>query len=509
MEKSGTAFTASDTINYTYNDKSEVTGADAVTDANYNFGFDYDTIGNRKTYDTTESGSNVQSVYSTNNLNQYTNITNPSQNPTYDDDGNMLTMTLASGSWTNTYNAENRIIAQEKSDARLEYVYDYMGRRVEKKVYSGSVGNWVLDEHKRYIYNVYTQLVELDALNSNVITKKRIWAGGRIVSDIHGSNAYYAVADGNKNITAYLDNSGVFQAQFEYSPFGKQTAKHGSLTDDFDYRFSSEVFESKTGLVSYNFRFYSPELGKWLTRDLISERGGVNLYSFVSNKPINYYDFLGNEEQIYEVSYLNMDTIQNIPELEEWYYNKTLKELDIAIERDKNEAERKRFAEKCNEASDVGKLKITFTKYALSYANPDNIKVAYQTSSVTTLIATLSAAPVEMPLQVLGGQVTDMYVGVIDAAWQKNVPLNIWIKFKVERCSCFSLFWMFPIYYWKDIEDDWMEIEPKNIAIPGFFPASPSNYYLPKAEDVNFAIDEAQRRLTEMHKTDNEVFFND
>ncbi|NOY76135.1 MAG: hypothetical protein GXP32_10160, partial [Kiritimatiellaeota bacterium] len=90
-------------------------------------------IGNRTTYDTTKSGSNVQSVYTANELNQYTNITNPNQAPTYDDDGNTLSMTLNSGSWTNTFNAENRVISMETADKNLEFTYDYMGRRVEKK----------------------------------------------------------------------------------------------------------------------------------------------------------------------------------------------------------------------------------------------------------------------------------------------------------------------------------------------------------------------------------------
>jgi len=276
-----------------YNDKSEVTSAAAVTDPNYNFGFDYDQIGNRKTYDTTESGSDVQSVYTANNLNQYTAVTNPTNNPTYDEDGNMLSMTLNSGSWTNTFNAENRIIAQEKSDARLEYVYDYMGRRVEKKVYSGSTGSWTLDKHSCVVYDNFEQIEELDALNSNAVAKKRIWSNGKIIADIHGSNSYYALGDTNKNITEYLDSTGAIQAHYEYSPFGKIVKKNGAMQDDFDFRFSSEYFDTETGLVYFNYRYYSPELGRWLSRDPIAEQGGLNLYAMVGNNSVNWWDYLG------------------------------------------------------------------------------------------------------------------------------------------------------------------------------------------------------------------------
>ena len=60
---------------------------------------------------TRPTGSNVQSVYSANNLNQYTSITNPSQSPTYDDDGNMTQCSLGVSpeTWSLTWNAENRL----------------------------------------------------------------------------------------------------------------------------------------------------------------------------------------------------------------------------------------------------------------------------------------------------------------------------------------------------------------------------------------------------------------
>ena len=41
------------------------------------------------------------------------------------------------------------------------------------------------------------------------------------------------------------------------------------------------------------FRYYSPELGRWPSRDPIGERGGVNLCGFVGNRPINQMDAQG------------------------------------------------------------------------------------------------------------------------------------------------------------------------------------------------------------------------
>ena len=46
---SGTAFAQSDTIDYAYNAKSELTNAVAVADANYTYAYDFEEIGNRRT----------------------------------------------------------------------------------------------------------------------------------------------------------------------------------------------------------------------------------------------------------------------------------------------------------------------------------------------------------------------------------------------------------------------------------------------------------------------------
>ena len=43
----------------------------------------------------------------------------------------------------------------------------------------------------------------------------------------------------------------------------------------------------------YGFRYYSPQTGRWLSRDPIGEEGGINLYGFVGNDGVNRWDYLG------------------------------------------------------------------------------------------------------------------------------------------------------------------------------------------------------------------------
>jgi len=59
------------------------------------------------------------------------------------------------------------------------------------------------------------------------------------------------------------------------------------------FLFSSEYLDYETNLVYYNYRYYSPELGRWTKRDSIREEGGFNLYGMVGNDPVGRWDYLG------------------------------------------------------------------------------------------------------------------------------------------------------------------------------------------------------------------------
>jgi hypothetical protein len=42
--------------------------------------------------------------------------------------------------------------------------------------------------------------------------------------------------------------------------------------------------------------FYNPSTGRWLSRDPTQEQGGLNLYSFIANRPLNDVDYIGLEQ---------------------------------------------------------------------------------------------------------------------------------------------------------------------------------------------------------------------
>ena len=296
MVKSGTAFSQTDTITYGYNDRSEVTSSVATNDSTYNFGFSFDNIGNRIT--STESG--ILRNYTSNLLNQYTQVDNPSSSPTYDDDGNMLT----NGTWIYTWDAENRLISAVSGTQALQFKYDYMSRRIEKTVFNeGSI-----TKSERFIYDSYKQIEKLDAANGNILLQKFVWSGEQLLSMSDTNSTYYYFADANKNIGQLLNSNGNIVANYEYSPFGKLMGNSDSVNNPF--RFSSEYYDDESGLVYYNYRYYLPSLGRWLSRDPVGEKEDNNLYSICSNELINNVDNLGLKKKN-----INVTSIEKFPEI--------------------------------------------------------------------------------------------------------------------------------------------------------------------------------------------------
>jgi RHS repeat-associated protein len=57
---------------------------------------------------------------------------------------------------------------------------------------------------------------------------------------------------------------------------------------------------AKSGLVLTWHRAYDPETGRWLSRDPIGEEGGINLYGYVGNDPVNWIDRIGNDRDVWD-----------------------------------------------------------------------------------------------------------------------------------------------------------------------------------------------------------------
>jgi len=82
-------------------------------------------------------------------------------------------------------------------------------------------------------------------------------------------------------------------ATYKYDPFGRLVSSSGSLASANGYRFSSKEWIQTAGIYYYGYRFYDPLTQRWLNRDPIAERGGINIYTYISNNSINVVDMFG------------------------------------------------------------------------------------------------------------------------------------------------------------------------------------------------------------------------
>ena len=228
---------------------------------------------------------------------------------TYDFDGNLIN----DGRWTYSWNAENRLIGMEASAGvpveakrKLEFNYDFVGRRILKKVsvWNAGTSQYDLQSETRFIYDGWTPIAEIASNNS--LIRSYVWGldlsedledagavGGLLLVD-EGGNRYQAGYDGNGNVTTLVNAAtGAIASSYEYDPFGNTLKASGDYANTNPFRFSTKYTDQESGLVYYGYRFYNPQTGKWLSKDPLQEAGGTNLYAFSTNDGVNAFDYLG------------------------------------------------------------------------------------------------------------------------------------------------------------------------------------------------------------------------
>lgn len=105
--------------------------------------------------------------------------------------------------------------------------------------------------------------------------------------------------DGLGNLHGMVhEGSGAIVAAFEYDAFGTTLRESGAYADDVPFRFATKYADIETGLIYHDTRYYSPSLGRFITRDSIGEQGGLNLYAYVSNRVPNAWDYLGMDARV-------------------------------------------------------------------------------------------------------------------------------------------------------------------------------------------------------------------
>jgi RHS repeat-associated protein len=226
---------------------------------------------------------------------------------TYDLDGNLLT----DGHWNYCWDGENRLIAMTNNasipaagQSILLFAYDYMGRRIEKQVYTNNGSSYVGNYTNCFIYDGWN-LAAVVNQNANLLAAF-MWGtdlsgslqgaggvGGLLAENLVGNGVQYIANDGNGNVVALVATNGTISANYEHGPFGEILRATGPMAKLNPFRFSSKYYDDESDLMCYGYRYYNPSTGRWPSRDPIEEKGGLNLYGFNCNQPISKYDLCG------------------------------------------------------------------------------------------------------------------------------------------------------------------------------------------------------------------------
>ncbi|MEI6074610.1 MAG: RHS repeat-associated core domain-containing protein [Verrucomicrobiota bacterium] len=186
---------------------------------------------------------------------------------------------------------------------QTEYAYDGFGRRRVKREYNWTGTAWSQTNEVHYVYDGMSVIQERDGSNNPKVTYTRgldlsgtmQGAGGigGLLARTDGSGSAYYHCDGNGNITMLTDASGNVLAKYLYDSFGNTLGMWGPLAATNTYRFSSKEIDARYGIYYYGYRYYEPNQQRWLNRDPIKEKGGINLYRMVGDNLVNQIDPLG------------------------------------------------------------------------------------------------------------------------------------------------------------------------------------------------------------------------
>ena len=217
----------------------------------------------------------------------------PRGNLTADSEGRIL-----------TWDPENRLTsiapsAPTNGALAVAFIYDTQTRRVGKNVFAWNTDHWDPVNAHVFTYDGWNLVSETIHNSSFVITNSFVYGqdlsgtlqgaggiGGLLCANFGGPGTpctgYYHY-NANGNVAALSDISGTTVAQYSYNPYGKVIASSGAMAAINPFRFSTKYTDDETGLIYFGYRFYSPQLGRWLNRDPLGEYDGVNLAAYCRN----------------------------------------------------------------------------------------------------------------------------------------------------------------------------------------------------------------------------------
>ena len=186
------------------------------------------------------------------------------------------------------YDCEGNLacVSNAVSGAVSLYWYDQHGRRVAKSE-NGLLTLYIWDgmdiiataHADGTIREYFTRGIGIAGDVGSLVAETRFSGGTATTTYLH--------SNWRGDVVMATDASGNVVGEYSYTTFGEQLSSAGNFVPRFT--FSSKERDA-SGLVYHGFRYYSPVLCRWISEDPIREFGGINLYQFCGNDPVNRVD---------------------------------------------------------------------------------------------------------------------------------------------------------------------------------------------------------------------------
>jgi RHS repeat-associated protein len=202
---------------------------------------------------------------------------------TYDDDGNLTSKQGSGFSQTLSWNALGQLTSGTTNGVTVAYGYDGWGRLV-RKTHAGN--NWHLVHDGDDLY------MEFDA--TAALAREYSYWGLDQPHSVRKYGELYFVAQQPMGgaVQALIPASGdAVSSQFAYDAFGKSIATTDPV--GMPLRFAGREWDPALQYYFHRNRFYDPSLGRFISEDPIGIDGGINLYAYAGNDPVNNRDPYG------------------------------------------------------------------------------------------------------------------------------------------------------------------------------------------------------------------------
>jgi RHS repeat-associated protein len=241
--------------------------------------YGYDSAGNRANIGGSWARTGIPEAVSSTNYNAANHqLTFEDKTLTYDNNGNLASITDASGTTLYTWNTRNQLAAISGPGVNATFVYDGLGRR-EKKTINGTLTEFLFDGLNPI------QETSGAAVVANILTGLGI---DEFLTRTDSSGTQHLLPGTVESIIALADAAGTIQIEYTYEPFGSTIATGVASTNSSQY---TRRENDGTGLYYYRARYYHPSLQRFISEDPIEFYGGdINLYAYVANDPVNFFD---------------------------------------------------------------------------------------------------------------------------------------------------------------------------------------------------------------------------